>query len=98
MLSTLLLLLAGVALTAVAVITFAAIVEWFQDRESLVLSDTANLAFTIKDRLDNGDYAIYQGVFNSNSTTLLDCRKLASSSVDASTEAVHKSQPLVIYQ
>lgn len=88
----------GFVVVYLVMITLEAVIEWFHQRSELVESDSNHLAFTIQEKLNDGDYVVYQGVFNRASQELLCGQKMQSSCIDDELEALHAEQPLAIYQ
>ncbi len=81
---------------AAVAITFKQIANWFKERKKLKESDKDNIAFTLKQELDSGNYVVCQGIFNTKTEELLDGQKLQGK-VDEELEAQHQGRPLVIY-
>lgn len=91
-------LFVGAAVVYLAIITVDAVINWFKSKRSLVQSDRDNIAFTIKENMENGKYAVYQGVFNRRTEDLLAGQKLESGQVDNQLQSMHAEQPMVVYQ
>jgi len=94
----LLAVLAGFAFAAVVVLVFLnwnRIVNWFRNRQSLKHSDRANIAFTLKDSLDNGKYSVIQGIFNTRTNEVLDGAKYEAEDVG---DELKYNEPLTIIQ
>ena len=98
MIGTLLTLFVGAAVIYAAILTVNAVVNWFKARAALVNSDRDNIAFTIRDKLSNGDFALYQGIFNTRTEQLLDGQKLVGEQLDSELAAMHRDQAMVVYQ
>jgi hypothetical protein len=98
MIGTLLTLFVSAAVIYAAILTVNAVISWFKNRASLVQSDRNNLAFTIRERLADGNYAVYQGIFNSATEQLLDGQKLVGERLDSELTNLHRDKPLVIYR
>lgn len=88
----------GAAVVYLAIITVDAVINWFKSKRSLVQSDRDNIAFTIKENMENGKYAVYQGVFNRRTEDLLAGQKLESGQIDDQLRSMHAEQPMVVYQ
>lgn len=88
----------GAAVVYLAVITVDAVINWFRTKQSLVQSDRDNIAFTIKENMNSGQYVVYQGVFNRRTEQLIDGQKLESGRIDDELRTMHEQQPMVIYQ
>ncbi|MFC4071751.1 hypothetical protein [Actinoplanes subglobosus] len=87
----------GVAVITVAVITFSMIVDWFVSRVSKIKDQPSRLAFTIKEELANGRCAIVQGIFEADSGTVLEARRVEGDRVDARVVAAHAGQTVTIW-
>ncbi|EDL59250.1 hypothetical protein [Gimesia maris] len=98
MIGTLISLFVGAAVIYAAVLTVNAVINWFKSRASLVNSDADNIAFTIREKLNNGDYSLYQGIFNQRTNTLLDGQKMVGDQMDSELANLHRTQEMVVYQ
>jgi len=93
----LLAVLAGIAFTAVVVVVFlnwGRIIDWFRSRSKLKQADRDNIAFTVKESLNNGSYSTVQGVFNTRTEQVLDAVKYEAKDV---CDELKYSEPLTIY-
>jgi len=93
----LLAVLAGIAFTAIVVVVFlnwGRIVNWFRNRQSLKQADRDNIAFTLKDSLNNGKYSVIQGIFNQRTNEVLDAEKYDAG--DVCNELKYSREPLTI--
>jgi hypothetical protein len=97
MLSLLLKLFIGAAVIYAAILTVNSIRDWFRSRTALFAGDRNKLAFTLKEKLQNGQYAIYQGILDQASETLVDGQKIVTSSLDSQMASIHAQEELVIY-
>jgi hypothetical protein len=95
-------LLAGGA--AIAVLTIFIIryqdhiISWFQDRAEVVNADANNIAFTLKEKMNSGECAFVQGIFNKKSEKVEDVRRIKSEQVDEELHNIHQAKTLAIYQ
>ena len=96
--STLISLFIGAAVIYAAILSVNAVVDWFKSRAALVNSDQDNIAFTVKERLSNGDFALYQGIFNQRTEQLLEGRKMVGEKLDGQLGQLHRDQAMVVYQ
>ncbi|GDZ95179.1 hypothetical protein PA905_34180 [Planktothrix agardhii CCAP 1459/11A] len=87
----------GLAVVVVAVITFKIIRTWFESRRKLVESDKNIVGFTLKEKLETGDYAVYQGIFNRQEGEILNGKKIQGKQIDSELESIHQGKALVIY-
>lgn len=85
------------AVVIVAVITFKIIRTWFESRRKLVESDKNIVGFTLKEKLENGDYAVCQALFNRQEGEILDGQKIQGRQIDRELEEIHQGKALVIY-
>ena len=74
------------------------ILDWFRNRSQLALRDKNNLSFTIKEEMAQGNYVVYQGIYNEASGELLDGQKVMAPQMDTDFANLHRDVPLVIYQ
>lgn len=81
-----------------AVIAFNLIRSWFEKKRQLVESDKHNLGFTLKEKITNNDYVVYQGIFNRKEDKIFDGQKIQGKSLDGELEEVHQGKDLVIYE
>lgn len=82
---------------ALMIITYQVIIEWFQENEELVDSDADNIAVTVRDLFETGNYALVQGVFNTRNNKVVAGRKLQASKVDDQVASLHREKVLVVY-
>ena len=87
----------GVAVAVVTVITFKIIRTWFESRRKLVESDKNIVGVTIKEKLESGDYAVCQAIFNRQEGEILDGQKIQGKQIDSELEGIHQGKALVIY-
>lgn len=88
-------------ITLVAVLfllTYQLIVDWFQENETLVQSDIDNIAVTLKELYQTGNYRIVQGVFNTRTNEVVAGRRLHSQRINQELDEKHRDHQLVIYQ
>lgn len=88
-------------ITLVAVLfllTYQLIIDWFQENEALVQSDIDNIAITLKELYQAGNYRIVQGVFNTRTNEVVTGRKIHSQRIDQALDEKHQDHQLVIYQ
>jgi len=76
---------------------FSRIISWFREREALVKEDADNLAFTIKQSLENGKVKFVQGIFNKKTNEIKDAEQFEAEKLDKKLEDAHRGQDLVIY-
>jgi len=85
------------AAIVLALLNWDRIIDWFTGREALVLSDKENIAFTLQEKLANGEYHTVQGVFNKGSSKILDGETYDSENIDEKLAEVHRNDELVVY-
>jgi hypothetical protein len=84
------------AVVFVIIITFAEIVEWFQENEYRIENDE-QLAFTLKEFFDTGKYGIVQGIFDKGANKVLAGRRMQANEIDQETLLKHTKEELVVY-
>ena len=82
---------------ALLIITYQLILDWFQENEELVQSDMDNIAVTVKELFETGNYTVVQGVFNTRTEKVVAGRKLQAKKVDDQVADLHRDKVLVIY-
>lgn len=98
MLELILLALASIAIDiilTVAVLAFVAVVEWFLTHQEHI--DDNTIGFTVRRHLDNGQYAIVQGLFDQTTDTVDKVRQINAQRLDAKLGELHDKDPLVVY-
>lgn len=90
--------IASLAAIIVAIIKFAKIKAWLRDRQNLKQEDKDVIAFTLKKNLEDGNYEVVKGFFNTSTEELLDGEKEQSQKIDDETEQVHNGKELVLYE
>lgn len=83
---------------ALFLLTYQLVIDWFQEREELVESDIDNIAVTLKELYQTGNYKIVQGVFNTRTNEVVTGRKIHAQKIDQPLDEKHRDQQLVIYQ
>jgi len=86
----------GFAIVALTLISFKIVKTWFRSRQKIKESDKNNIAFTLKEHMSNGEYAVCQGIFNTSSEELLEGVRMQGK-IDKDLEAIHAGRPMVIY-
>lgn len=89
--------IAGAAAVTLLMLNFKRIVQWFVGRRALKESDKENIAFSVQEKLKNGEYKTVQGIFNTASEEVLDAEVYESKEIDKDLENIHSSDKLVIY-
>ncbi|CAD5984325.1 hypothetical protein L2E68_22790 [Planktothrix agardhii 1029] len=88
----------SLAVAVVTVITFKIIRTWFESRSKLVESDKNIVGFTLKEKLENGDYTVYQGMFNKQEGAILEGKTIQGKQIDSELENIHGGKAVVIYE
>jgi hypothetical protein len=81
-----------------AILKFEDILDWFRDKKKLKETDKANIAFTIKNAQETGNFNVVQGIFNTESGEVLDGQKYETEELDDELKQRHKDKALVIYE
>ncbi|MCK6512128.1 hypothetical protein L6R29_19515 [Myxococcota bacterium] len=89
---------ATVAVTVLLIVYWNDIVDWFRSRNDIKVEDRDNIAFTLQEKLANGNYKTVQGIFNTRTNTLKDGRAIESKQVDEELHQLHKEEELVVYE
>jgi hypothetical protein len=93
-------LAAAAAVTAVivAIIYYEEVIDWFRGRSALKESDRDAVAITVKQRLEDGNYNLVQGIFNKREDRLMDARVVKTRALDEKLENLHRYDDLVMYE
>ena len=89
---------AALAVLAIVVLTFAEVVSWFTQRNDIYEQDEDHIAFTLKQKLDAGEFETVQGIFNKRTSKMAEARKVKSSKYDSKLNEKHKKSELVIWE
>jgi hypothetical protein len=89
---------AVMAIVIVVTITFSYVVEWFLNKQTLVQSDTNNVAFTLKQKINDGELKTIQGIFNKTSEKVIEGRVIKSKNMDKDFLLRHENEDLIIYE
>ncbi|MFI9814527.1 hypothetical protein [Saccharothrix variisporea] len=87
-------LIIEVVLTVV-VLAFAAVVDWFVRRHAVM--DEDDIAFTLRQQLDNGAYTIVQGIFDEATGQVTDARRVNANRLDPRLARAHARDDLAVY-
>ena len=87
----------GMAVFHLVLLNWSRIKDWFSQRQALALSNKNNVAFTLQERLKNGNYSTVQGIFNQKTNTLLDGQKYESEEIGKKLAKRHRNESLVLY-
>lgn len=79
-------------------ITFQEVIKWFHDHKNLKLAKKDNLAFTLLNTTEDGQYAVCQGIFNQGKGEIIAGEKLQGQKIDPELLAVHQGKILAIYE
>jgi hypothetical protein len=80
------------------IIRFQKIIDWFRSKANLKLQDKNNVAFTLKGNMEQGNYVVYQGIFDPIKEELVDGQKILSEQIDSQVSQLHRDEKLVVYQ
>lgn len=78
------------SLIAVAFLAYEEIIDWFDEYLDTIHSSKNNLAFTIKNELENGNYQIVQGIFNQRTGDMIESREIEAEEIDEELLEVHE--------
>lgn len=79
----------------VAILAFAAVVQWFLNLGPAITEN--DVAFTLKQEVKNGRYTMFQGVLNRETHELGRVRRIEAQGLDARLTEAHERTPLVLY-
>ena len=77
------------SLVTVAFLTLQEIMDWFSQHFNVLQKNKDNLAFSIRDKLDNGNYQIVQGIFNDRTGDVIEERNIETEEIDRELEQTH---------
>ncbi len=88
----------GAGLIFISFLKMDEIVNWFTDPKiEIKARQKENIAFTLKTEIEEGNYAIVQGVFNKKAGSLEEGRVIKYDTLDSEMENAHRKHGLVIY-
>lgn len=90
--------IAALTVVTLVVVSFDAIVTWFRDRNAIKVADKDNIAFTIKQNIENGKHKVIQGIFNERTGAVVDGQVFVATELDAKLQELHNGTELVIYK
>jgi len=85
------------AVVVLVVLNWNDILAWFNSRNDLQQSDKNHVAFTLQERLKNGNYKTIQGIFNKMTSQVVEGQVLQHEKMDGDLAKAHENQPLVVY-
>lgn len=77
------------SLLAVAFLTLQEIMNWFSQHYNILHKNKDNVAFTIKDKLENGNYQVVQGIFNDRTGNVIEERTIETEAIDEELKQIH---------
>jgi hypothetical protein len=87
----------AVEVVVIAYLTYNFIVNWFRNRSPIKEQDKDNIAFTLKENLESGNFRLVQGVFNPSTEKLVDGRVIETKELDEKMSELHSENKLVVY-
>lgn len=88
---------ATLAVVVLAILHYDKVIAWFTSRNAIKEADKDNLAVTIKTKLDNGNYKVVQGIFNTRSEKFVDGQVIHAQKIDQRLDDLHGDEELVVY-
>lgn len=79
------------------ILLMADVSGWFETRTTLYMSDADNIAVTVKEHWQSGNYKTVQGIFNTRTNRLADAHRITSQDVDDELKRLHENTPMVVY-
>ena len=73
----------------VAFLTLEELMDWFEQNFNLLRKNKNNIAFTIRDTLENGNYQVVQGIFNNRTSEIVEERTIEAEEIDEELEKIH---------
>lgn len=90
---------AAAAVIYISYLTFSKLVSWFQkDEVAKEATKNENIAASVKQKLESGENAIVQGVFDKNTGNPVMSRIIEYGTLDSKTRELHSGGRLVIYE
>mgnify|MGYP000909206649 CR=1 FL=1 len=89
---------ATVAVVVLLIIYYDDIIKWFKERSDIKEADKENIAFTLKQKIESGDYKVVQGIFNKRTATVEEGRVMQAEKIDEDFAKVHGRKQLVLYE
>lgn len=77
------------SLLAVAFLTLQEIMNWFSQHYNILHKNKDNVAFTIKDKLENGNYQVVQGIFNDRTGNVIEEKTIETEAIDEELKKIH---------
>ncbi len=87
----------GIALYVVAYLTLDYLTEWFDNYTANNQVDYDDVGFALKESIESGDVRVVQGVFNKNSGTIKDARRIKAEDIDDDTRYRLGDEKLTIF-
>ena len=90
------------SLVTLALLTLQEIMDWFSQHFDVLHRNKDNLAFTIRDKLKNGNYQVVQGIFNDRTGDVIEERTIEAEKIDEDLRQIHNEYEdencVVIYE
>ncbi|MEH2112008.1 hypothetical protein [Nostoc sp.] len=80
-----------------AYLTLTIVADWFQNYEDIATQPN-NIAATIKTKLDSGEHAVVQGIFNKKTGDPVETRTIKYDQLDSDIRDAHRGSEVVIWQ
>lgn len=90
--------LVGAAVVSVFILYQEQIVQWFQQRFRGRHKAPNEVAFSVKEELQNGDYAVIQGIFDQNTDQVEQAQEWSAQDLDHDLQRAHAREKLVVWQ
>ncbi len=81
----------------VVLLTIDVIIDYFENWHTENEVDYDDVGFAIKESLESGDVRVVQGVFNKNSGTIKDARRIKAEDIDEDTRIRLGEEKLTIF-
>ncbi len=80
-----------------AYLTWKIVVDWFQEYEDIATQPN-NIAASIKTKLESGEHAVVQGIFNKKTGNAVETRTIKYDQLDSDIRDAHRGSEVVIWQ
>lgn len=90
--------LVGAAVVSVLILYKDQVIRWFQERFMGRYKAPNEVAFSIKEKMHNGDYAVVQGIFNQTTDQVQDAQEWSAQNLDHDLDRLHSREKLVVWQ
>lgn len=87
----------AVTVIAVALVTFALLVDWFTDRAAQVQTDPDKMAVTVAEDIRSGNVSYIQGIFDTSTSKFTEARRVQGKDSEAKVKDAHSTHKVAIW-